>query len=165
MTVTFQLNGERCRFHDDPMTPLLDVLRRETFLTGAKAVCREGFCGACTVHVDGEPVMSCLKPVGLVSGCSVTTIEGLSSGDQALHPLQAAFEAADVVQCGMCFPGMVMSLSAFVRDNPVATRPQIKAAMSGNICRCTGYERIVDAVADHLERQKSAPATKETAHV
>ncbi|MCD2172561.1 (2Fe-2S)-binding protein [Rhizobium sp. C4] len=165
MTVTFQLNGERCRFHDDPMTPLLDVLRREQFLTGAKGVCREGFCGASTVHVDGEPVMSCLKPIGLVSGCSVTTIEGLSSGDQALDPLQAAFEAADVVQCGMCFPGMVMSLSAFVRDNPHATRPQIKAAMSGNICRCTGYERIIDAVADHLERQKADVLTKEAAHV
>ena len=165
MTVTFNLNGERCRFHDDPMTPLLDVLRQEKFLTGAKAVCREGFCGACTVHVDGEPVMSCLKPVGLVSGCSVTTIEGLSSGDQALHPLQAAFEVADVVQCGMCFPGMVMSLSAFVRDNPDATRSQIKAAMAGNICRCTGYERIVDAVADHLQGQKPAGATKEAANV
>ncbi|SIR39625.1 carbon-monoxide dehydrogenase small subunit [Rhizobium sp. RU35A] len=165
MTVTFQLNGERCRLHDDPMTPLLDVLRREKFLTGAKAVCREGFCGACTVHVDGEPVMSCLKPVGLLSGCSVTTIEGLSSGDQALHPLQAAFEAADVVQCGMCFPGMVMSLSAFVRDNPQATRPEIKAAMAGNICRCTGYERIVDAVADHLEARNSANPAQEAVHV
>jgi len=165
MTVTFQLNGDRCRFHDDPMTPLLDVLRQEKFLTGAKAVCREGFCGACTVHVDGEPVMSCLKPVGLVSGCSVTTIEGLSSGDQALHPLQTAFEAADAVQCGMCFPGMVMSLSAFVRDNPEATRPEIKAAMAGNICRCTGYERIIDAVADHLAAQKIGARTKEAAHV
>jgi aerobic carbon-monoxide dehydrogenase small subunit len=165
MTVTFELNGDRCRFHDDPMTSLLDVLRREKFLTGAKAVCGEGFCGACTVHVDGEPVMSCLKPVGLLSGCSVTTIEGLSSGDQALHPLQAAFEAADAVQCGMCFPGMVMSLSAFVRDNPDATRPDIKAAMVGNICRCTGYERIIDAVADHLERLKYSHATMEAAHV
>jgi aerobic carbon-monoxide dehydrogenase small subunit len=147
------------------MTPLLDVLRREQFLTGAKAVCREGFCGACTVHVDGEPVMSCLKPVGLLSGCTVITIEGLSSGDQALHPLQAAFEAADAVQCGMCFPGMVMTLSAFVRDNRDATRAEIRAAMVGNVCRCTGYERIIDTVADHLERLKSGHATKAAAHV
>ncbi|MCL6706301.1 (2Fe-2S)-binding protein [Pseudomonas sp. R2.Fl] len=164
MTVTFQLNGERCRFHDDPMTPLVDVLRRERFLTGAKAVCREGFCGACTVHVDGEPVMSCLRPVGLIEGCSVTTIEGLSAGHQALHPLQAAFEAADVVQCGMCFPGMMMSLSAFVRDNPRADRAEIKSAMVGNICRCTGYERIIDAVVDHLAASDAVPAVKEMSH-
>ncbi|RVA41437.1 2Fe-2S iron-sulfur cluster binding domain-containing protein, partial [Mesorhizobium sp. M7A.F.Ca.US.001.01.1.1] len=92
MVVTFQLNGEDCSFHGDPMTPLVDILRRERFLTGTKAVCREGFCGACTVHVDDEAVPSCLKPIGLVQGCAVTTIEGLSSGNQALHPLQANLE-------------------------------------------------------------------------
>lgn len=151
MSVTFSLNGETVRFHGDPMTPLADVLRREHFLTGTKTVCREGFCGACTVHVDGDAVMSCLKPVGLVQGAAITTIEGLGARDRALHPLQAAFQAADVVQCGMCFPGMVMSLSAFVRDNPMAGRAEIKSAMVGNICRCTGYERIVDAVIDLLE--------------
>ncbi|RWO87474.1 (2Fe-2S)-binding protein [Mesorhizobium sp.] len=156
MTVIFQLNGEDCRFDGDPMTPLVDILRQERFLTGTKAVCREGFCGACTVHVDDEAVPSCLKPIGLVQGCAVTTIEGLSSGNQALHPLQANFEAADAVQCGMCFPGMVMSLWAFVRDNPHASRPEIKAAMVGNICRCTGYERIVDAVADWLDQARMA---------
>ncbi|MBB4002108.1 MAG: (2Fe-2S)-binding protein [Aurantimonas endophytica] len=163
MSVTFRLNGQTCRFHDDPMTPLIDVLRQEYFLTGTKAVCREGFCGACTVHVDGEPQMACLKPVGLIAGCDVTTIEGLGSGREPLHPLQAAFADADVVQCGMCFPGMVMSLSAFVRDNPDADRPAIKAAMTGNICRCTGYERIIDAVVDLL-KDRAAPAA-ERAHV
>jgi carbon-monoxide dehydrogenase small subunit len=145
MTVTLRINGSACRFDGDPMTPLVDLLRNERFLTGTKAVCREGFCGACTVHVDGEAVMSCLRPVGLLEGAKVTTIEAMSSGDGPLHPLQASFEAADAVQCGMCFPGMVMSLSHFLRDNPDASRIDIKAAMVGNICRCTGYERIIDA--------------------
>lgn len=165
MMVTFQLNGERCRHHDDPMMPLIDLLRRDHFLTGAKAVCREGFCGACTVHVDGETVMSCLTPVGLLEGRSVTTIEGLSAGNQPLHPLQAAFEAADAVQCGMCFPGMVMSLSAFIRDNSKASRAEIKAAMVGNICRCTGYERIIDAVVDCLASETVQGEIREATHV
>lgn len=146
MRVSFTLNGEPWDFHGDPLTPLVDLLRREPALTGTKAVCREGFCGACTVQVDGQPVMSCLKPVGLLAGCEVTTIEGLSRGEVPLHPLQAAFQAADAVQCGMCFPGMVMSLSALLRDDPGADRAAVKAAMTGNICRCTGYERIVEAV-------------------
>ncbi len=146
MTVTLRINGSTCRFNGDPMTPLVNFLRNERFLTGTKAVCREGFCGACTVHVDGEAVMSCLQPIGLLDGASVTSIEAMSTGDGPLHPLQAAFEAADAVQCGMCFPGMVMSLSHFLRDHPDASRADVKAAMVGNICRCTGYERIIDAV-------------------
>ncbi|RWX81073.1 (2Fe-2S)-binding protein [Neorhizobium lilium] len=158
MTVTLRINGSACRFHGDPMTPLVDVLRRERFLTGTKAVCREGFCGACTVEVDGEAVMSCLRPIGLLDGATVKSIEALAPGDTALHPLQAAFEAADVVQCGMCFPGMVMSLAPFLRENPDAGRNEIKAAMVGNICRCTGYERIVDAVMNFLDSQKMEQA-------
>ena len=162
--VAYQLNGDACRFDGDPMTPLVDVLRQDRFLTGTKAVCREGFCGACIVHIDGEAVPSCLKPVALVQGCAVTTIEGLSSGNQALHPLQAALDATDAVQCGMCFPGMVMSLSVLLRDNPDADRPTIKAAMAGNICRCTGYERIVEAVADCLAQARSVGQAGEGAH-
>jgi carbon-monoxide dehydrogenase small subunit len=153
MSVTLCINGSTCRFNGDPMTPLVDVLRGERFLTGTKAVCREGFCGACTVDVDGEAVMSCLRPVGLLDGASVTSIEAMARGDGPLHPLQVAFEAADAVQCGMCFPGMVMSLSPFLRDNPDASRADVKAAMVGNICRCTGYERIVDAVMAFLGAQ------------
>jgi aerobic carbon-monoxide dehydrogenase small subunit len=145
LTVTLNINGTDRRFHGDPRTPLLDVLRDTFRLTGAKAVCREGFCGACTVHVDGVPVMSCLRPVGLVGGQKITTIEGIGAVD-ALNPVQQAFEDFDVVQCGMCFPGMVMSLTAFFKENPKPTRDDVKAAMTGNICRCTGYERIIDAV-------------------
>lgn len=156
MSVAFQLNGETCRYGGDPLTPLVDVLREERFLTGAKAVCREGFCGACTVHLDGEAHVSCLVPVGLLEGRAVTTIEGLNRRANELHPLQKAFEAADVVQCGMCFPGMVMSLSGLLRDQPDADRAAVKAAMTGNICRCTGYERIVDAVLACLEGQRLA---------
>jgi carbon-monoxide dehydrogenase small subunit len=152
MTVTLRINGSACRFNGDPMTPLVDILRRERFLTGTKAVCREGFCGACTVIVDGEAIMSCLRPVGLLDGATVMSIEAMAKGDDPLHPLQAAFEAADVVQCGMCFPGMVMSLSPFLRDNPTASRAEVKSAMVGNICRCTGYERIIDAVMNFLAR-------------
>ncbi|KAA3509533.1 (2Fe-2S)-binding protein [Agrobacterium rosae] len=151
MTVTLCINGSSFRFNGDPMTPLVDLLRSDRFLTGTKAVCREGFCGACTVHVDGEAVMSCLQPVGLLEGATVTSIEAMSTGDGPLHPLQAAFEAADAVQCGMCFPGMVMSLSHFLREKPDANRTEVKAAMVGNICRCTGYERIIDAVMGVME--------------
>ncbi|ALN75584.1 (2Fe-2S)-binding protein [Aureimonas sp. AU20] len=155
MSVRFELNGEPCGFAGDPLTPLVDILRRERFLTGTKAVCREGFCGACTVHVDGEARMSCLLPIASVAGRRVLTIEGLAPPG-APHPLQVAFEAADVVQCGMCFPGMVMSLSAAFRDRAPESRAEVKAAMTGNICRCTGYERIVDAVLAGLAAERAS---------
>lgn len=145
MTVNLMINGEERAFYGDPMTPLVDVLRDAMLLTGAKAVCREGFCGACMVHIDGVPTPSCLKPAGLAAYCEITSIEGLGiEGD--LTPLQQVFEDHDVVQCGMCFPGMVMTLTPFLQENPYPTRDDIKQALVGNICRCTGYERIIDAV-------------------
>jgi carbon-monoxide dehydrogenase small subunit len=150
MSIAFELNGEACRFEGDPLIPLLDVLRRRQFLTGTKSVCREGFCGACIVHVDGEPVVSCLLPIGLLDGRAVVTIEGASITDHNVRRLQQAFERLDAVQCGMCFPGMAMSLSTFIAESPGADRQAVKRAMVGNICRCTGYERIVDAVMDCL---------------
>jgi aerobic carbon-monoxide dehydrogenase small subunit len=150
MRTTFDLNGEACHFDGDPLTPLIDVLRHHRFLTGTKSVCGEGFCGACIVHIDGEPVPACLRPVGLLDGCAIVTIEGASISDPDVRRLQRALEKVDAVQCGMCFPGMVMSLSAFLREMPDADRPAVKHAMVGNICRCTGYERIVDAVMDCL---------------
>jgi carbon-monoxide dehydrogenase small subunit len=140
------VNGEARNCAADPRTPLLDVLRDEWRLTGAKPVCREGFCGACMVQIDGQAVPSCLLAVGQLEGRQITTIEGLSGGEAALNAVQQAFLDHDVVQCGMCFPGMVMSLSAFVAQTPSPTRDGVKAAMTGNICRCTGYERIVDAI-------------------
>lgn len=145
MAVNLTVNGEEKTFGGDPRTPLLDVLRDTFRMTGAKAVCREGFCGACTVLVDGAPMVACLQPIGVLAGSAVTTIEGISS-PATLNAVQQAFEDHDVVQCGMCFPGMVMSLTAFLRTNPAPSRAEVKSAMTGNICRCTGYERIVDAV-------------------
>jgi len=144
MSICLNVNGEERSFHGAPLTPLLDVLRDEFFLTGAKAVCREGFCGSCTVHVDGLPTLSCLRPVGLLENSAILTIEGLGiSGNPS--PLQKALEDHDAVQCGMCFPGMVMSLTAFLEQAPDATGADIKHALIGNICRCTGYERIIEA--------------------
>lgn len=156
MTVKFRLNGEAVSYHGDPRTSLLNVLRDTYRLTGAKAVCEEGFCGTCTVHVDGEAVPSCLRPIGLINGCCVTTIEGLAQPETP-HVLQAVFREHDVVQCGMCFPGMVMSLSKLLEDNPSPTREEVKRGLVGNMCRCTGYERIVDAVMSLQDNSEVRP--------
>ncbi|CAM8663996.1 CoxS Aerobic-type carbon monoxide dehydrogenase, small subunit CoxS/CutS homologs [Paracoccaceae bacterium] len=145
MPIELTLNGETVTLEIDPRTPLLDVLRDRQRLTGAKAVCREGFCGACTVHIDGEAVPSCLRPIGLLYGCSIVTVEGLAPPG-TLNRVQQALIDHDVVQCGMCFPGMVMTLTDFLDREPNPDRDQIKASLVGNICRCTGYERIIDAV-------------------
>ena len=144
MSIHLNVNGEIRELGGSRLTPLLDVLRESFFLTGAKDVCREGFCGACTVHVDGEAMTSCLVPVGMAESKSIVTIEGIGDdGKPAL--LQQALEALDAVQCGMCFPGMVMTLTQLISEQPAATRDEIKRGLAGNICRCTGYERIVDA--------------------
>jgi carbon-monoxide dehydrogenase small subunit len=151
MALNLRLNDEDRRYAGDPMTPLVDVLRNEFFLTGAKTVCREGFCGACTVLVDGQPVMSCLMPIGLVGEGHVQTIESVASAG-TLSPLQRALQEHDAVQCGMCFPGMVMSLTSYLARTSNPSRDEVKAALSGNICRCTGYERIIDAALSVVQR-------------
>ncbi len=145
MGVDFTLNGKPRSFAGDPRTSLLHALRDDFRLTGAKDVCGEGFCGACIIYVDGEPKTSCLLPVGALQGTEITTIEGIGNVD-TLNPVQQAFIDFDVVQCGMCFPGMVMTLTHYLKDNPRPSRAEVKAALTGNICRCTGYERIIDAV-------------------
>ena len=144
MSLTLTVNGDRLTSAADPITPLIDVLREELHLTGAKPVCREGFCGACMVLVDGQPTPSCLMPAALAEGCEIRTVEDLAVQGR-LNPIQAALEASDAVQCGMCFPGMVVSLTHLLNTRPNATRDDIRAALTGNICRCTGYERIVEA--------------------
>ena len=156
MSLHLNVNGEDRAFYGDPLTPLVDVLRESFLLTGTKSVCGEGFCGACTVYIDGVPMMSCLKPAALAEGHQITTIEGLGLGSE-LSALQQVLEDHDVVQCGMCFPGMVMSLTAFFEQTPSADRAAIKEGMVGNICRCTGYERIIDAVLE-LHGKKEATA-------
>lgn len=144
MILNFIINGEQVAALVDPITPLVDILRDDFHLTGAKPVCREGFCGACTVLVDGTPTVSCLMPAALAENCEIRTVEGLAATG-TLNAVQTALEACDAVQCGMCFPGMVVSLTHFLTATPDATRDDIRAAMTGNVCRCTGYERIVEA--------------------
>ena len=144
MVLSLNINGDRLASIADPAMPLVDVLREEFHLTGVKPVCREGFCGACMVLVDGRPAPSCLIPVALAQGCEIRTVEGLSVNG-ALNPIQQALETSDAVQCGMCFPGMVVTLTHLLTTTPGATRDDIRAALTGNICRCTGYERIVEA--------------------
>ncbi|WP_022728855.1 (2Fe-2S)-binding protein [Fodinicurvata sediminis] len=152
MTVTFTLNGRETRAQADAMTPLARVLREELFLTGTKIACGEGFCGACTVLLDGAPAAACLLPLGLAEGREVRTVEGLApasgggGGDEApLAPLQQAFLDQDVVQCGMCFPGILMALTPLFERNQTPTEDELRAALTGNICRCTGYEQIISA--------------------
>ncbi|MFE3836415.1 (2Fe-2S)-binding protein [Pseudogemmobacter sonorensis] len=145
MAIEFTLNGEERAFAGDPRTPLLDVLRDDCRLTSTKSVCRAGFCGACTVMIDGAPVPACQRPIGMLEGAEIVTIEGISPPEE-LNPVQRAFLEHDVVQCGMCFPGMVITLTDFLRRNDAPSRGEVKAALSGNMCRCTGYERIIDAV-------------------
>lgn len=144
MPIRMKINGEERSSGVSPMVPLVDLLRDEFHLTGAKPVCREGFCGACMVLIDGTPTLSCLTPSALAEGRDVRTIEGLSAGGMP-SPLQAALEAHDAVQCGMCFPGMVVTLTEFLARTERPSRDDVRAALTGNICRCTGYERIIDA--------------------
>jgi carbon-monoxide dehydrogenase small subunit len=144
MMIELNINGEDRVSTSDALTPLVDVLRDEFHLTGAKVVCREGFCGACMVLLDGRPVVSCLMPAGLAAGHDIRTIESLGRGD-GLSALQRALEQHDVVQCGMCFPGIVLSLTSYFEHTNNPTREGMRLALVGNICRCTGYERILDA--------------------
>ena len=145
MKMEFSINGVLKTVDAEPGEVLLDVLRREGY-KGAKFGCGQGFCGACTVLLDGEPVNSCLLLAGLVEGRKITTIEGIGSVDR-LHPIQEAFLDAGAVQCGYCIPGFLMSARALIEENPDPTLDQIKEGLSGNICRCTGYVKIFDAVA------------------
>ena len=147
MDVVLQVNGHRLPLTIDPRTSLLDALRERAALTGTKKGCDRGSCGACTVHVDGRRVLSCLTLAARVQGRAITTIEGLSSGD-ALHPMQAAFLHHDAYQCGYCTPGQIMSAVALVTEGHTGSDEEIRQNMSGNICRCGAYNNIVAAVRD-----------------
>ena len=144
MQVSFTVNGHRERIDVEPRRTLADALRDDLGLTGTHLGCEQGVCGACTVLLDGEPVRSCLMLAVQADGCSLTTVEGLA-GDR-LHPLQQAFADCHGLQCGFCTPGFLISALHLLTENPDPSREEIRAGLSGNICRCTGYVGIVDAV-------------------
>ena len=143
--LTLTVNDETYEVITAPHRTLLEVLREDLQFTGAKESCGEGVCGSCTVLVDGQPVRSCLTLAVAVEGKAITTIEGLARGDQ-LHPVQEAFVTHHAIQCGFCSPGMILTAVALLRENPQPTEEEIRRALSGNTCRCTGYAKIVEAV-------------------
>lgn len=152
-----RVNGKTRSFDGPAMTRLIDVLRVSFGLTGTKEGCGEGECGACTVWLDGAPVNSCLLPIGQLAGRKITTVEGLGKGAQ-LDALQQAFLERGAAQCGICTPGMLLAASAYVRDGGVADAPAIRTALAGNLCRCTGYHHIVDAIAEVAGRRRGGKA-------
>ena len=142
--IAFVLNGRERRGHAPPRTLLTDYLRHELGATGTHVGCDTGSCGACTVHLDGVAVKSCAVLAVQADGATVTTVEGLA--DDELTPLQQAFSDHHALQCGYCTPGMLMSASALLAENPSPTEEEVKVGLQGNICRCTGYWNIVEAV-------------------
>ena len=152
--VELSINGDKYRISVRPDEFLADVLRRKLDLTGTKTACDMGVCGSCTVLVDGLPVSSCLTLAVDAEGKEITTIEGLESRDGELHPIQESFLDKGAVQCGFCTAGMVMTAKGFLDKNPNPTEQEIRQALSGNICRCTGYAKIVEAVEDAAKKIK-----------
>jgi carbon-monoxide dehydrogenase small subunit len=146
MIITCRLNGKRTPLEGHPMARLLDVLRASG-LTGTKEGCGEGECGACAVMLDGELVNSCLVPLAHAADASITTIEGVA-GDDALHQVQSSFLECGGAQCGICTPGMIMAARDLLSRNPDPNEDEVRAALAGNLCRCTGYTRIFAAVRD-----------------
>jgi aerobic-type carbon monoxide dehydrogenase small subunit (CoxS/CutS family) len=144
-TLTITVNGQRRTVATDPDRPLLEVLREEWQLTGAKRGCGEGKCGACTVLIGGQSVVSCITPVAKADRQTVVTIEGLATGD-TLHPVQEAFLAEGALQCGYCTPGMIMTVVGLLIEHPRPTDADIRSRMEGHLCRCCGYPRILKAV-------------------
>ena len=144
-TLTLSINGERRPVVFPTHHTLLEVLREECGLTGTKHGCELGECGTCTVLVDGRPVLSCLVLAAEMGGKEIATVEGLQEGNR-LHPLQAAFADLGAAQCGYCTPGILMAARALLAENPSPTRTEIKAALAGNLCRCTGYLKILEAI-------------------
>ena len=146
MTIDVTVNGIQYRRDVEPRLLLSDFLRQDLGLTGTHVGCEHGVCGACTILLDGEPVRSCLMLAVQADSAEVTTVEGLAPGADELHPLQSAFREAHGLQCGFCTPGILMTMVAFLRDHPTPDEAEIRDALGGHLCRCTGYQNIVDAV-------------------
>jgi carbon-monoxide dehydrogenase small subunit len=156
VTITLEVNGEQAEVAFDPAKTLLEVLREDLDLTGTKHGCELGECGACAVLLDGVPVLSCLVLGVECEGRKVLSVEGLARGPD-LHPLQAAFADLGAAQCGYCTPGILCTAKALVDENPEPSRAEITEALSGNLCRCTGYFQIFEAVEEGARRLREEP--------
>jgi len=154
--ISFRCNGQQAHAEVRPETRLIDLLRNKLGLTGTKEGCGEGECGACTVLVQGRPVNSCLYPAPEIDGLEVTTIEGLGEPGPGLSPLQQAFVDCGGIQCGFCSPGMILAAKALLDRTPDPSAEQIRSALAGNLCRCTGYVQIVEAVREAGRRLREA---------
>ncbi len=153
--IELSINGDPYELAVEPHVTLLEVLRDHLGLTGTKEGCGTGECGSCTVLIEGRPVLSCLALAVNCQHVEITTIEGVAHGDQ-LHPVQTAFLEAGAVQCGFCTPGMVLSVIALLNETPSPTDDDIRKALEGNLCRCTGYNKIVEAINEAAEKLSSA---------
>jgi carbon-monoxide dehydrogenase small subunit len=151
--IELTVNGRHCEVLTYPLKPLLHVLREDLQLTGTKEGCGEGECGACSVLADGELVNSCLAPVLQVAGASIQTIEGLAVNGR-LNAIQEAFASAGGAQCGICTPGMIMAAAYLLARNPQPSMEEVREGLAGNLCRCTGYQKIVEAVYDAGQRAR-----------
>jgi aerobic-type carbon monoxide dehydrogenase small subunit (CoxS/CutS family) len=147
-----EINGRPYEGEVEPRTLLSDFIRHDAGLTGTKVGCEQGVCGACTVQLDGEAVRSCLMLAVQASGRALRTVEGLSGDGDDLHPLQRAFHEAHALQCGFCTPGFLMSMEAYIREHADADDDELREALAGNLCRCTGYLGIIEAV-EHAARE------------
>ena len=156
-TVRFTLNGKAVEGEAEPRMLLVDFLRHGLGFTGTHVGCEQGVCGACTIQIDGAPARACLTYALQVEGQELRTVEGLAGQDGALSPLQAAFRRHHALQCGFCTPGILMTMDAWLAENPNPTEAAVREALSGTICRCTGYTQIVAAVMD-VARQGDADA-------
>jgi len=154
MPFRFTLNGTPQTVDAPPLARLLDVLREDLRCTGPKEGCGEGECGACTVLIDGLAVNSCLVPVIQADGATIVTVEGLAK-DGRLDPVQEAFVRCGAAQCGICTPGFLLTARALLDENPHPSRDEVREALAGNLCRCTGYQKIVDAVCSALNAEES----------
>ena len=157
--VSFTLNGKPCEVMTKPYSRLLDMLRDDLHLTGTKEGCGVGECGACTVILDGKAVTACLVPAPSVEGRNVVTIEGVGK-EGKLDPIQEAVLKEHALQCGFCTPGFIMSAKALLDENPFATKEEIRRAISGNLCRCTGYEQLTTAIYEAAEELRKLNKTK-----
>ena len=158
-TISVEINGRVVDGEVEPRLLLGDFIRDNAALTGTHFGCEHGVCGACTVQLDGQPVRSCLMFAVQANGRRIATVEGMAPSADSLHPLQQAFHESHALQCGFCTPGILMTMEAFLRDDPDPTPERIRSALAGNLCRCTGYQNIITAVRLAADRQKGATSS------